>query len=52
MPAGSTLLDIVERLGIPKGMWALACIRGELIPPEKPLEGEAEISLFPPVSGG
>ena len=52
LPAGATLLDIQDRLGIPRGDVGLFLIDGEMRHEDAQPASGAKIDLFPMFGGG
>ncbi len=52
LPGGTTLGDVVARLGIPTGEHYLTVLNGDNAEADRPLADGDEITLFPPLSGG
>lgn len=52
MPAGSTVIDIVNKLGIPLEELKLTMVNGVLKDVDYVLVSGDRIGLFPPVGGG
>jgi molybdopterin converting factor small subunit len=52
MPAGSKVIDIIEKLGIPREEVKLAMINGVLKDVDHVLNEGDRVGFFPPVGGG
>lgn len=51
-PAGETLAELVERLGIPAEEAKVAFVNGIVQPPEYCLHPGDQVGIFPPIGGG
>ena len=52
VPDGSTVGQLIRRLGIPDGMPRIVLINGLDADPEQPLHDGDALSVFPPLAGG
>ena len=52
LPAGATVLDVVDRLDIPHDQAAMLVAGDTYVQAETVLEDGQEISIFPPLAGG
>lgn len=52
IPAGSTVADLVERIGIPKDRVAIVTINGFLAKADDRVPENAIVKLIQPISGG
>lgn len=52
LPDGSTVSDVLTRLGIPPDMPWVALLNGEDAPGERSLAPGDQLTLFPPLAGG
>jgi len=52
VPDGSTVADVVSRLGIPPALSRIALVNGEDASPERRLAARDVVTLFPPLAGG
>ena len=53
MPAGATIADVLEKLGIPAGAAHMTLVNGSQEPNrDRQLEDGCTLSVFPPVAGG
>jgi molybdopterin converting factor small subunit len=52
LPAGTTVADLVARLGIPAGMVRKAFVSGIARDESYVLQPGEEVGLFPPIAGG
>lgn len=52
VPDGSTVRDVVNRLGIPPDLERVALVNGLDGTPDTPLAAGDVVTLFPPLSGG
>jgi len=53
MPAGATIADVFEKLGIPAGAAHLTLVNGsQESNTDRQLEDGCTLSVFPPVAGG
>ena len=52
VPAGSTVHDVIERLGIPADFERVSLVNGGDATPDRPLRPGDVVTIFPPLSGG
>lgn len=52
VPPGSTIHDVIERLGIPADLERVSLVNGVDATPERPLSPGDVLTLFPPLAGG
>ncbi len=52
LPEGTTIGDLLSRLGIPHEMAALLMVNGTHQPPETVLTDGQVLAIFPPLAGG
>ena len=52
MPEGSTVRDVVRRLGIPPDLERVTLINGGDSTPDAPLQAGDVLTVFPPLAGG
>ena len=52
VPAGSTVAEIIERLGIPPKHAGMLVCNDDYIEPSSVVQNGQEINVFPPMAGG
>jgi molybdopterin converting factor small subunit len=52
VPPGSTVHDVIERLGIPADLERVALVNGGDAAAEQPLSPGDVVTVFPPLAGG
>jgi molybdopterin synthase sulfur carrier subunit len=52
MPPGSTVAQVLERLGLPLKEVTLILVDGRRREADFPLQGDERLGLFPPIGGG
>jgi molybdopterin synthase sulfur carrier subunit len=52
VPPGSTVHDVIERLGIPADFERVALVNGSDATADRPLRPGDVVTVFPPLSGG
>jgi len=52
VPNGSTVRDIMRRLGIPADLERVTLVNGTDATPETPLHPSDVLTIFPPLAGG
>ena len=52
VPDGSTVRDVVRRLGIPTDLERVTLVNGDNIAPEQALRDGDVVTVFPPLVGG
>ena len=52
VPDGSTIRDVVRRLGIPADLERVTLLNGADSAPEAPLRAGDVLTVFPPLAGG
>jgi molybdopterin converting factor small subunit len=52
VPAGSTVHDVIQRLGIPADLERVSLVNGGDAGPARTLESGDVVTLFPPLAGG
>jgi len=52
VPAGATLIDLYDRLGIPRDEVKTSFVNSVMQPPEYTLSEGDTVGIFPPVGGG
>ena len=53
LPEGSTIVDLIDRLGLPEAEVHLVIVDGRLVhDPATLLSDKSRVALFPPVGGG
>ena len=52
VPDGSTVRDVVRRLGIPADIERVTLLNGATSAPEAPLRAGDILTVFPPLAGG
>lgn len=52
LPAGSSVADLGQQLGLPEGLISAAAVNGEAVETSAVLRGGDRVSLFPPSAGG
>ena len=52
VPAGSTVHDVIERLGIPPDFERVALVNGADTTPDRLLQPDDVVTVFPPLAGG
>jgi sulfur-carrier protein len=52
IPPGTTLLHLIEQLGLPPEDVTLILVNGVQQPPHYQLQGNERVAFFPPVGGG
>ena len=52
LPAGASVADLIEHLGLPRGDVRLVFVNGLAKEIDQTLAADDEIGLFPPIGGG
>jgi molybdopterin converting factor small subunit len=52
VPAGSTVRDVIQRLGVPVDLERVSLVNGTDAGPERTLQAGDVVTVFPPLSGG
>jgi len=52
LPAGASVSDLTQRLGLPPGAIKIVFVNGRARPLDWPLQPDDEVGIFPPIGGG
>lgn len=52
LPEGTTVGQLIEKLGIPANTVKTTFIRGRIVEPDQVLNDGDEVGIFPPIAGG
>ncbi len=52
VPAGTTLAEALEGVGVERGLIGVASCEGKLLAPETPLQSDAVVDVYPIFGGG